>query len=111
MKLPKYQEVVIPKEKFTQYALNPDKDPNKAKAFQLALGYTLENADELIKQIYDKLPEYEAKEKPDNGWGKRYEVKMDLTGPNGKTAKVLTAWIEDKDTGEMRLTSAYVDRE
>lgn len=111
IKLPRYEEVVIPKTKFTQYALNPDKDINKARAFEQALGYTMENVDDLIQQIYDKLPEYEAKEKPDNGWGKRYEVKMELTGPNRKTAKIITAWIDDKNTGEMRLTSVYVDRE
>lgn len=111
MKLPRHQEAVIPKEKFTQYALNPDKDPDKANAFKSALGYTTNNVDELIKQIYDKLPEYDAKEKPDNGWGKRYEVKMDITGANEKTAKVLTAWIDDKNTGEIRLTSVYVDKE
>ena len=110
MRLPRYQEAVIPKAKFVEYALNPEKDLDKAKAFQLALGYTKENADELIQQIYSSLSKYSAKEKPDNGWGKRYEVKMDLTGPNGKTAKVITAWIDDKDTGEMRLTSAYVDK-
>ena len=111
MKLPRYKEAVIPKAKFTQYALNPDKDPDKAKAFEKALGYTVDNADELISQIYDKISKYNAKEKPDNGWGKRYEVIMDIVGPNGKTAKVLTAWIDDKNTGEMRLTSVYVDRE
>lgn len=111
MKLPRYKEAVIPKAKFTQYALNPDKDPDKARAFEKALGYTMDNADELISQIYDKIPEYNAKEKPDNGWGKRYEIIMDIMGPNGKTAKVLTAWIDDKNTGEMRLTSVYVDKE
>ena len=40
----------------------------------------------------------------------RYEVKMQLTGPNGKTADVLTAWINDKNSTEMRLTSAYIDK-
>lgn len=111
IKLPRYKDAVIPKAKFTQYALNPDKDPDKAKAFEKALGYTVDNADELISQIYDKISKYNAKEKPDNGWGKRYEVIMDIVGPNGKTAKVLTAWIDDKNTGEIRLTSVYVDRE
>ena len=111
MRLPKYENAVIPKEKFTQYALNPEKDPDKAKAFEKALGYTSDKAEELIGQIYNKLPGCEAKEKSDNGWGKRYEIIMDITGPNGKTAKVLTAWIDDKNTGEMRLTSAYVDKE
>ncbi|WP_407695399.1 DUF6883 domain-containing protein [Selenomonas massiliensis] len=47
-------------------------------------------------------------EKPDNGYGKRFQILMTLTGKNGKTAKVMTAWIEDKDTGIIRLTSIYV---
>lgn len=109
IKLPRYKDAVIPKSKFTQYALNSDKDPDKAKAFEKALGYTMDNADDLIEQIYEKLPDYEAVEKGDRGWGMTYEVIMDITGPNGKTAKVLTAWIDDKNNGEMRLTTVHVD--
>lgn len=109
MKLPRYKEAVIPKAKFTQYALNPDKDPDKARAFKSALGYDLENANDLIEQINAKLPEYEAVPKGDRGWGMTYEVVMDITGPNGKTAKVLTSWIDDKNNGEMRLTTVHVD--
>lgn len=109
MKLPKYENSVIPKAKFTEYALNPAKDPNKAKAFELALGYTAENADHLIEQIRSNLPLYKAVEKGDRGYGMTYEVIMDVTGPNGKTAKVLTAWIDDQSNGEMRLTTIHVD--
>ncbi len=39
-----------------------------------------------------------------------YEVVMDITGPNKKTAKVLTAWINDKNNGEIRLTTVHVDK-
>ena len=109
MKLPKYESSVIPKAKFTEYALNPSKDPDKAKAFKAALGYTTENADYLIEQIRSKLPLYEAVEKGDRGYGMTYEVVVDITGPNGKTAKVLTAWIDDQSNGEMRLTTVHVD--
>lgn len=110
IRLPRHKEVVIPKAKFTQYALNPDKDPDKARAFEKALGYTSDNADELIEQINEKLSEYEAIEKGDRGWGMTYEVIMDITGSNGKTAKVLTGWIDDKNNGEMRLTTVHIDR-
>lgn len=107
--LPKYKDAVIPRAKFTHYALEPEKDPDKTEAFRLALGYTKENADELIKQIYENLPYYDAIEKGNRGWGMTYEVIMDITGPNGKTAKVLTAWIDDNASGEMRLTTVHVD--
>lgn len=109
IRLPRYQEVVIPKEKLTEYALNPLKDANKSEAFRKALGYTLENAGDLIEQINERLPDYNAVEKGDRGWGMTYEVVMDITGPNGKTAKVLTAWIDDKKNGEMRMTTVHVD--
>lgn len=110
MRLPKQENVSIPEAKFTQYALNPKKDPNKARAFKEALGYDLSNSDDLIRNIKEHISEFSAVEKPDNGHGRRYEVVMELTGPNGKTANVLTAWIDDVETGEMRLTTAHVDK-
>lgn len=110
IKLPRYQEAKIPETKFLQYALNYQKAPDKAEAFEKALGYNLGNANELIQQIHERLPDFSAKSKGDNGFGMRYEVVMELLGPNGKTAKVLTAWLDDKESGEMRLVSAYVDK-
>lgn len=107
--LPRYNEVTIPAEKFTQYALNPEKAPDKAKAFQLALGYNLSNYQELIMNIYNHLKDFPAKAKTDAGYGMRYEVIMNLEGPNGKRAKILTGWIDDIKTGEMRLTTVHVD--
>ncbi len=110
MELPNIDKAVIPTEKFTKYALNPEKDVNKARAFKEALGYDLNNANELIKNITDNLSQFNAIEKPDNGYGKRYEVIMTLTGANKKKANVKTSWIVEADTGKIRLTSAYVTK-
>ena len=86
-----------------------DKDPDKAKAFKKAFGYTIDDADDLINQINKNLPDYQAVRKGDRGWGETYEVVMELEGKNGKTAKVLTAWIDYENNGEMRLTTVHVD--
>lgn len=110
LRLPRYEKAVIPDAKFSSYALNPKKAPDKARAFQLALGYNLSNYQTLIENIRDHLSEAEATAKGDNGFGMRYEVKMNLTGPNGQNANVLTAWIDDEETGEIRLTSVYIDK-
>ena len=48
-------------------------------------------------------------QKGDVGFGMRYEVIMNLTGPNGRSANVLTGWIDDNNNGEMRLTTAHID--
>lgn len=98
----------IPKEKFTQYALDPQKDPNKAYAFKNALGYTKENYQELIDNIQNNLDEDALKYKGSNAYGELYEYVMELTGANGKKANVCTGWIKKNGETEIRLTSAYV---
>jgi len=108
--LPKADDVNIPIEKFVNYALNPEKDKDKAVAFSRALGYNLNNYKDLIINIKNNISNFPAKIKPDMGHGTRYEVVMTLTGANGKTANVLTAWIDDNQKNEMRLTNAYVDK-
>lgn len=39
----------IPERKFTEYALDFSKDPNKARAFRDALGYTKDNGKNSLK--------------------------------------------------------------
>ncbi|MCL1995203.1 MAG: hypothetical protein FWG63_03265 [Defluviitaleaceae bacterium] len=107
--LPRHEEAIIPIEKFTKYALEPAKDIDKAIAFEIALGYNLDNANELIENIRQNLPKYPAIERGDDGFGMRYQVIMNLTGINGKSANVLTGWIDDRVNGQMRLTTAHVD--
>ena len=96
----------IPMQKLVGYALDPQKAPDKAKAFELALGYTKDNAAELLQSIFDNADESRFVEKGNNGYGIIYEYVMRITGPNGKQANVLTAWIDDN--GRKRLTSVYV---
>lgn len=108
--LPNYENAIIPIEKFTKYALdtNNPKGKNKAIAFEEALGYNLSNVDKLVKNIRNNINKFSAIEKEDKGFGKRYEILMTLIGENKKIANVKTGWIIDKETGETRLTSAYV---
>lgn len=101
-------KMVLPDAKLSGYALNPKVDPNKAAAFESALGYTMANADLLKRNIMDHLDESKFVEKGDRGFGMRYEYIMELTGENGKKANVLTAWIQDGD--EKRMTSVYVTK-
>ena len=39
---------------------------------------------------------------------RKYEQIMKITGPNGKTANVLTAWIKENESSEPRLVTLYV---
>ena len=102
--------VNMSEEKFTQYALNPNKAPDKAHAFEVALGYTLDNYKDLMANISDNFDSRKLEEKGDDGYGMRYQQVMNLNGPNGKTANVCTAWIQEKNETSVKLTSAYVTK-
>lgn len=107
--LPRADEAVVPTSKLTSYALDEIKQSDKARAFREALGYTKANAQELLDNIKWNLPYFPAQKRGNNGYGERYEVIMTLKGPNEKTVKVLTGWIDDIETGEMRLTTIHID--
>ncbi len=100
----------ILEEKFTKYALDPIKAPDKARAFKEALGYTIENYEDLISNIQNNFDELLLKLKSSDKYGDRYELVMNLKGANGKSANVCTAWIKENADSEPRLTSAYVTK-
>ena len=108
--LPNADKAVIPLEKFTDYVLNPNKDPNKAFAFQSALGYSVGNAGLLIENIRVNLRKFPTLVNGHNGYGSRYECIMSIMGANGKKANVLTAWIVIDGEDFPRLTNAYVTK-
>lgn len=108
MKTIRQKLVNVPKEKFTKYALDAEKCPDKAYAFKEALGYTKDNYQKLIDDIEQNLDESKLVERGDGGYGMRYQQVMKLKGKNGKEANVLTAWVEEND--DFRLTSVYVTK-
>ena len=106
--LPGVDDAVIPADKLTRYSLDSDRQPDKATAFRRALGYTSDNADVLIADIKCNLHCYPAISKGHNGWGETYDIILNLCGPNGKNANVLTAWIVRDGETFPRLTNVYV---
>lgn len=103
--------IKIPEEKFTEYALNPEKCPYKAIAFKLALGYTKENYKELSDNINKHFDEKKLEERGDNGYGMKYQQVMWLIGANGKEANVLTAWIKENEENIRLVTTYITDKE
>ena len=104
--LPNYQNAVIPRDKIEGYALNPSHEAvrpggssgkNKARVFKSVLGFDQSNW-ELLQQCI----------KEDNEYGKRYNVTLLITGPNGRAVDVLTAWIVKSGTDYPVLTTTYI---
>lgn len=108
--LPNYENVIIPKEKLVDYALNMQHPVGKDKAiaFEKALGYNQENYEKLMDNIKRNIPNYSAVHKGSNEYGEKYEILMTLFGENKKYANVKTGWLVEKETNQTKLTSLYV---
>ena len=98
--LPNYRRAVIPRLKIEGYLLDPAHPDGKHKAivFKSALGFEQSDWEMLRNSIIAELPYHEAIEGKTDQYCTRYSVTMPITGPNGRTVDVLTAW--KIDTGE-----------
>lgn len=101
----------VPDGKLKNYALNPSHSTgkNKAKVFKSALGYDQSNYKDLKQKILDNFNDKELKYKGHIDYGDRYEQVMSITGPNGNTVDVTTAWIKETPDSEARLVSVYIE--
>jgi hypothetical protein len=115
--LPGWEQAQIKDEKLAEYALNPShtygesRGADKARVFKSALGFDQSNWRLLKQAILDGLPSYEAVFTLEDEHGRRYRVTMRITGPNGRAAHVLTAWIIRPGTDRPDLITAYVLKE
>jgi len=111
--IPHPEKAIIPPGKLAGYSLNPAHDDggaDKARVFASVFGFVQENADELADQIRKSLPFSPAVERPDDKYGRRYQVDVNVTGPKG-SGTVRTAWIIRTGTDLPSLTSAYVAKQ
>lgn len=109
--LPNVENATINPKKLTEYALNPDHPVggNKAKVFESALGYNQSNADDLMRQIYEKLPNSDAVLGTLDEYGQRYTVDILISGPNGNIVNVRTGWIIKTGSDVPELTTLFVN--
>ncbi len=110
--LPNYQAAVVPRAKLEDYALNPAHDPgmHKAVVFKSALGFEQSDWELLRQRILGELPYNAAELKAEGPFGKRYDVRLSITGLNQQTADVVTGWIIRRETDFPSLVTARVAR-
>lgn len=117
--LPNYEKAVVPREKLEKYALDPfhvsrvlgkSSGKDKARVFKSALGFDRSTWEILQREILEGLPYQEAILGSEDEYGKRYNVILPVTGPNGNTANVVTAWIIRTGTDHPSLTTAFCEK-
>lgn len=101
---------IIPEDKLTRYALDMSSrcGHDKAVAFELALGFTRDDSDEVMRQVYRWMGKNSPTKSRDSEWGEIYTADIRMTGSNGRSANVRTGWILRPGEGKMRMTTIYV---
>ncbi|MCX8090208.1 MAG: hypothetical protein N3I86_04625 [Verrucomicrobiae bacterium] len=107
MKLP--ADTIIAREKVTLYLLVPQARGDKS-GFLRRAGYTLENADQLLRDIRLHLLPLEAAPGKSNQYGQYYETRGVLTGPNGVKVAVRAIWMTERLSGTTKLVTLLPDK-
>jgi hypothetical protein len=96
MKLP--ADAIIALEKLTRYLLVRQARGDKS-AFLKRAGYTLENADQLLRDLRTQLLVLDVTPLHSTAFGQFYEIRGALVGPNSVTLRVRSIWMEEKSSG------------
>ena len=111
--MPNHSVAITPKEKFVNYSLDYDnpKAKGKAEAYEKGLGYTKKNASGLINQIHSAVTSSTAHpyEVSKTEYGVKYKFRISITGPNGKTKKVIAVYQIDNGNDVPRLITNYLE--
>ncbi|UBF25007.1 hypothetical protein K9N68_25720 [Kovacikia minuta CCNUW1] len=83
---------VIAEAKLTKYLLVPLLKDDKSQFLALA-GYTLENWQQLERDLREQILPLEAISTGVTRYGQKYAITGNLSGPNGNAIRVKTIWI------------------
>lgn len=108
MKLP--QDAVISERKIKEYLLTPRVEDGKSGFLALA-GYSLQTWRQLEADLRCQIEERDALLIQTTRYGEMYQIKGQLTGPNGKVLDVITVWVRLHATGETRFVTLIPDKE
>lgn len=107
LKLPNAKAAVVAESKLTQYLLSSTHPVGRAKAaYFFSLGFESNRIEEL-RSAFLSLATTNAESMESTEFGDKYLVKGSITGPNGRTAAILTIWIVLHGSDTPILVTAY----
>ena len=108
MKLP--PDSLIPVEKITRYLLIPLSRGDKS-AFLSRGGYSLKNPQQLLDDLRIQILPQNASCAGENKFGRYFEVRSLLRGPNGIGLRVRTIWITEHLSGRTKFVTLIPDKQ
>ena len=108
MRLP--GDAVIARDKLTRYLLVPQVRGDKS-AFLARAGYSLSNADLLLRDLRSQILPREPRMLESNEFGQYYEIRGTLTGPAKVRLPVRTIWMAEHLSGRTKFITLIPDKE
>ena len=108
MKLPNYEDAVVPEAKITGYLLSIKHRDGRSKAeFFRQLGFSLAAWEELVRALLRHIAENEVAKIEDSPFGKRYTIEGRLFAPGGKNVVIRSVWFIEEGEELPRFVTAY----
>lgn len=95
--------------KLSRYLLVPQRRGDKS-AFLNRAGYGLENAHQLVHDLQTQLLPLDAAALETTKFGRFYEIRGTLTGPNGVTLRVKSIWMKEHLSGQTKFITLIPER-
>jgi hypothetical protein len=108
MKLP--ADSLIAVEKITRYLLVPLARGDKS-AFLSRAGYTPENPQQLLDDLRTQILPLDAVTAGENKFGRYFEVRGLVRGPNGLDLRVRTIWMTEHLSGRTKFVTLFPDKQ
>ncbi len=108
MKLPNYENAVVPESKITKCLLarTHREGRNKARVFT-ALGFTPSDWDALARALLRHASEHEVAKTEDSPFGTRYTVEGAMASPASSTPFVRAVWFIETGDTVPKFVTAY----
>jgi len=102
-------DAIIDRNKITRYLLVLQGRGDKS-AFLARAGYRLENADQLLRDLREQILPLESSPLEANEFGRYYEIRGALKGPNGLVLRVRTIWITEHLSKATKFVTLIPDK-
>ena len=111
MKLPHGDEALVEDGKLRDYVLNPRHPVGRhhARLFERLLGIRVSNAEFLKEALRAAAGSKDVHSEVVTPYGRKYEVRFELTGPSGRSRRVVSVWIVDEGSDRPRLVTCFVE--
>jgi hypothetical protein len=110
MRIPNAERAIIIQEKITLYLLNVEHKRGGSKAVLLtSFGYTADDWSRLADDLRTYHLPAEVTSVRETSYGIRYEIRMPLITPNGRSLTMRSVWQIDKGTDTPRFITLFPD--